>query len=58
MAVEYIMKPNTLDTTGESYRAQVVNGNLSPERCLTVRSAYDKSIPPHHRLRRCPNRPV
>jgi hypothetical protein len=26
MAVEYVMKPNTLDTTGESYRAQVVNG--------------------------------
>jgi hypothetical protein len=25
MAVEYIMKPNTLDTTEESYRAQVVN---------------------------------
>jgi hypothetical protein len=25
MAVEYIMKPNTLDTIGESYRVQVVN---------------------------------
>jgi len=26
MAVEYILKPNSLDTTGETSRAQVVNG--------------------------------
>jgi ferredoxin-thioredoxin reductase catalytic subunit len=25
MAVEYVMKPNTLDMTEESYRVQVVN---------------------------------